>query len=88
MNKDRGQIDQGSSGSTGLGSSGQSGTYDFNQPAWDVPRNQIAEQVSSLDSFVIIGTKQGKPFVASTDGKMQAQQLLKQHATDLLPQNA
>lgn len=87
-NKDRGQIDQGGSGSTNLSGSGQSGSYNFDQPQWDVPRNQLVDQITSLDSFVIVGTKAGKSFVASTDGKMQAQQLLKQHASDLIPQNA
>jgi hypothetical protein len=75
-------VDQGGMKQTG------SGSYDFSQPSWDVPKSELRDQIENLDSFIIVGTKQGQPFVASTDSKHRAQQLLREHVNDLIPQNA
>lgn len=84
MQGDRGQIDQGGGSTMKSGQSGQ----DYSQPRWDVPKADLRDQIDSLDSFVIVGTKAGQPFVASTDGQAVAQNLLREHARDLIPQNA
>jgi hypothetical protein len=86
MNRDRGNIDQGGAGTSSLG--GGAGGQDFAQPQWNMPTNKIVDHITSLESFVIVGTKNGQPFVASTEDKVQAQNLLKQYARDLLPQTA
>jgi hypothetical protein len=88
MDDTRGQIGGQDGGSKMSQSGGGGSSQDYGQPRWNVPKSDLRDQIDSLDNFVIVGTKQGQPFVASTNSQQQAQQLFRQHAGDLTPQTA
>lgn len=50
--------------------------------------SDLTQQVEQLDDFVVVGLKEGKPWIASTKSESETQHFIGQYAGDLLPQTA
>lgn len=60
----------------------------MNNGQFGLRANDLSEQVTTLDDFVVIGVKDGKPWIASTKTERETQHFVGQYAGDLLPQTA
>lgn len=67
------------------GQTGQSKSWG-GEPRYNISKSELQQSIDQFDSFVIVGTVNGKRAVASTGSKDQARSLLNQHASDLMPQ--
>lgn len=64
----------------------QKGAWSGNR--YNVNKSELRDNIEQFDDFVVIATRQGKPVIASNVSETQARNLLKQHASDLMPQTA